>query len=99
MLTSFPGSFPSLAVRVGPYCKQWEAGRGFQCYRCAASDTSFALFTEAWRYFCVAVSSMRHRCRTLVVNYFRCTSGTFPVWSGLGFNEGQSELHAFPLCS
>ena len=32
ILASFPGSFPSLAVRVGPYCKQWEAGRGFQGY-------------------------------------------------------------------
>ena len=30
-----------------------------QGYRCAASDTSFALLTEEWHYFCVAVSSMR----------------------------------------
>ena len=27
MLASLSGSFPSLAVRVGPYCKQQEAGR------------------------------------------------------------------------
>ena len=31
-------------------------------------------------YFCVAVSSMRQCCHMLVVNYFRCTSGTLLVW-------------------
>ena len=55
-----------------------------QGYRCAASDTSFVLLTEAWQYFCVAVSSLRQRCRmlALIVNYFRCTSSTLPVRSG-----------------
>ena len=47
-----------------------------QGYRCAASDTSFALLAEVWH---VAVSSVHQRCHTLVVN-FRCTSGTLPVW-------------------
>ena len=79
MLASFLSSFLLLAVRVGPYCKQREAGRGFQGYRCAASDTSFALLVEAWHYFCVAVSSLRQHCHRLVVNYFRCTSGPVQV--------------------
>ena len=50
-----------------------------QGYRCAASDTSFALLAEAWYYFCVAVSSLRQHCHRLVVNYFRCTSGSVRV--------------------
>ena len=88
MLASFPGSFPSLAVRVESYCKQREAGRGFQGYRCSASDTSITLLTETWQYFFAAVSSMHQHCRTLVVNYFRCTFVTLPVRSGPGFNGG-----------
>ena len=79
MLASFLGSFPSLAVWVRPYCKEREAGQGFQGYTCEASNTSFALLAETWHYLCVAVSSMHQYCRTLVVNYFRCTSGTLPV--------------------
>ena len=95
MLASFPGSFPSLAVRVGPYCKQQEAGRGFQGYGCAASDTdtSSALLAETWHYFCVlALSSMCQRHRMLVVNYFRCTSGTLPI-SGPAGRQRSKLLH------
>jgi len=69
MLASFSGSFPLLAVRVGPYCKQQEAGRWLWN---KAIDVHLSTLVSHAHYLCVAVSSMQQLCRTLVFSYFQC---------------------------
>ena len=81
ILASFPSSFPSLAVRVGSYCKLGEGSKAID----VQLPTPISRSSRKHGIFFVC-----QRCRTLVVNYFRCASGTLPVRSGPGFNEGPS---------